>query len=163
MLAHELRNPLAPIGSAAELLQICAFDEARVRKTSEIIGRQVRHMTHLIDDLLDVSRVTRGLVELNTSVIDIRHAVTEAVEQVNPLIHARGHQLVLHLTAEPSLVTADKKRLVQVIANILNNAAKYTPEGGRLALTTRVMNAQVLVRDYRYGHRHDARSGQACV
>jgi PAS domain S-box-containing protein len=145
MLAHELRNPLAPIGAAAELLQMGNFDEARVRKTSEIIARQVRHMTHLIDDLLDVSRVTRGLVELNTSVIDVRHAVTEAVEQVNPLIHSRSHQLALYLAPDATFVQGDKKRLVQVVANLLNNAAKYTPEGGDLELRTMIRNDHVVI------------------
>jgi PAS domain S-box-containing protein len=145
MLAHELRNPLAPIGAAAEYLQLGKFDEARVRKTSEIIGRQVRHMTHLIEDLLDVSRVTRGLVELDKSPFEVRHAVTEAVEQVNPLIHARRHQLALHLVPEATIVMGDKKRLVQVVANLLNNAAKYTQEGGQLELRTTIRKAQVFI------------------
>jgi PAS domain S-box-containing protein len=145
MLAHELRNPLAPIGAAAQLLQIARLDEQRVRDTSRIIGRQVEHMTHLINDLLDVSRVTRGLVTLDNAPQDIRHVVAEAVEQVTPLIQARRHHLALHLPPESTMVNGDRKRLVQAVANILNNAAKYTNEGGNIALTTIVNDARVLV------------------
>ena len=145
MLAHELRNPLAPIGAAAKLLQLGRLDHAQVKKTSEIIERQIGHMTHLIDDLLDVSRVTRGLVELELLPIEVRHAVMEAVEQANPIIHSRQHQLVLQLTSDTSVVMGDKKRLVQVIANILNNAAKYTPEGGLIELKTSMQNDFVII------------------
>jgi PAS domain S-box-containing protein len=134
MLAHELRNPLAPIGAAADLLQRARPSEDLVRKTSQIIGRQVRHMTGLIDDLLDVSRVTRGLVELDDAVLDVVQIAADAVEQVTPLIQSRGQQLALRLPPAPALVCGDKKRLVQVLANILNNAAKYTQEGGALGL-----------------------------
>jgi PAS domain S-box-containing protein len=145
MLAHELRNPLAPISAAAELLQVTELDEARVRRTSEVIGRQVDHMTHLVDDLLDVSRVTRGLVELDEAALDIRHIVTDAVEQVSPIIRARRHHLVLHLPPDTTVVMGDKKRLVQIIANLLNNAAKYTHEGGNIMLKTEVHERHVLV------------------
>jgi PAS domain S-box-containing protein len=145
MLAHELRNPLAPIGAAAQLLQRAKLDDARVRKTSQIIGRQVDHMTHLINDLLDVSRVTGGLVTLDKAPQDIRHIVGEAVEQVTPLIQARGQHLALHLPPDTTMVEGDRKRLVQVITNILNNAAKYTNEGGTIALKTDVHESRVLV------------------
>lgn len=145
MLAHELRNPLAPIGAAAELLQRVKLDDERVKKTSAVIGRQVKHMTGLIDDLLDVSRVTRGLIELENGVLDIHQVVSEAVEQVSPLIRSRGHELTLRLASQMALVQGDKKRLVQVLANILNNAAKYTAEGGHLVLCTSVQDQQVLI------------------
>lgn len=145
MLAHELRNPLAPIGAAAELLQMASVDEARVRQTSQIIGRQVSHMSHLIDDLLDVSRVTRGLVTLEKAPLDIRHILMDAVEQVTPLIRARGHHLALHLPPNTTMVTGDKKRLVQVIANLLNNAAKYTQEHGNIELRADVQASRVLI------------------
>ncbi|MFC5549115.1 hybrid sensor histidine kinase/response regulator [Massilia aerilata] len=138
MLAHELRNPLAPIGAAAELLQIMALDEKRVRQTSQVIGRQVRHMTALVDDLLDVSRLTRGLVDLDRAPLDIRHVVADAVEQVTPLIQSRQHRLALHLPPQMTVVDGDKKRLIQVVANILNNAAKYTPENGNIVLSVEV-------------------------
>ena len=145
MLAHELRNPLAPIGAAAQLLQLVKLDEDRVRKTSAVIGRQVNHMTGLIDDLLDVSRVTRGLIELDKVALDIQHIVNDALEQVSPLIRSRGHELTIRLTPQSAFVRGDKKRLVQVLANVLNNAAKYTTEGGNLALRTVVHDEAVLI------------------
>ena len=145
MLAHELRNPLAPISSAAELLRLGQPDEARVHKASDIISRQVRHMTGLIDDLLDVSRVTRGLVALDPHAIDARTVAGEAIEQVRPLIEQRRHRLAVHLTPGPAYVWGDLKRLVQCVANILNNAAKYTPEGGNIALHLGVRGRQVVI------------------
>ena len=138
MLAHELRNPLAPIGAAAELLKFAKLNEAQVRQTSQIIDRQVKHMTSLVDDLLDVSRVTRGLVKLNNASHNLSHIVTDAIEQVAPLIRLRRHHLALHLTPAAMFVQGDRKRLVQVLTNILNNAAKYTPEGGNIQLRTEV-------------------------
>jgi len=145
MLAHELRNPLAPIGAAAQLLRMGRLDEARVRHTSQIIGRQVDHMTHLINDLLDVSRVTRGLVTLDSAAQDVQQVVMEAVEQVTPLIQARRHQLALHLPPQATGVIGDKKRLVQVFTNILANAAKYTDEGGSISLRAEVDGAHVRI------------------
>ena len=145
MLAHELRNPLAPIGVAAELLQRGKMDEVRLRQTSQIIGRQVAHMTVLIDDLLDVSRVTRGLVNLNPSLLDVRHLVNDAIEQVTPLIQSRRHHLTLEIQATPAKVMGDHKRLVQVLTNLLNNAAKYTDEGGEICLKSSVHQSHVLI------------------
>jgi signal transduction histidine kinase/ActR/RegA family two-component response regulator len=134
MLAHELRNPLAPIGAAADLLSIARLDAARVRQASEVISRQVGHMTSLIDDLLDVSRVTRGLIALNMDAIDVKGVVADAVEQVRRLMETRRHRLALHLPPESPIVSGDKKRLVQVLANLLSNAAKYTPDGGDIVV-----------------------------
>jgi PAS domain S-box-containing protein len=145
MLAHELRNPLAPIGAAAELLQIVKLDEKKVRHTSQVIHRQVRHMTGLVDDLLDVSRLTRGLVDLDLAPVEIEQVVHDAVEQVTPLIASRKHHLALHLPPATVNVNGDKKRLVQVMANILNNAAKYTPEGGDIVLRVDVDPAHVVI------------------
>jgi signal transduction histidine kinase/ActR/RegA family two-component response regulator len=145
MLAHELRNPLAPISAAAQLLKLVHLDEARARHTSDIIGRQVDHMTRLVDDLLDVSRVTRGLVTLDKEPLDIKNIVADAVEQVSPLIDNRGHLLELQLPLESAGVMGDKKRLVQVIANLLNNSAKYTPDGGRITLHLEVWPQEVLL------------------
>jgi signal transduction histidine kinase/ActR/RegA family two-component response regulator len=147
MLAHELRNPLAPISAAAQLLNMGPPDAARVERTSAIIARQVSHMTGLIDDLLDVSRVTRGLVVLAREEVDLRRVIADAVEQVRPLIEARRHQLSLMMPqeADATVVQGDYKRLVQVVANLLNNAAKYTQEGGRLSVWMGVTADQVLV------------------
>jgi PAS domain S-box-containing protein len=145
MLAHELRNPLAPISAAAELLQTAKLDEERVRRTSQVIGRQVRHMTSLVDDLLDVSRVTSGLVELDNAPLDLKQIVADAVEQVMPLVRARRHHLALRLAPDATSVQGDRKRLVQVLANVLNNAAKYTHEGGNIALRTEVRDSHLLI------------------
>ena len=145
MLAHELRNPLAPISAAAHLLKVGKVDEARVRKTSDIIGRQVKHLTGLVDDLLDVSRVSRGQVELEKLPLEMRGVVVDAVEQVNPLMLLRRHHLELHLAPGAARVSGDAKRLVQVIANLLANAAKYTPEAGNIRLAMQVEQAQVVL------------------
>jgi signal transduction histidine kinase len=145
MLAHELRNPLAPISSAAELLRLAPLDRLRVKQTSEIILRQIKHMTSLVDDLMDVSRVSRGLVSLEQTPLDVRQVVGEAVEQLTPLIQARRHHLQLHLAPGTTLVSGDRKRLVQVIANLLNNAAKYTPDGGEIKVEAEARNTHVVV------------------
>jgi PAS domain S-box-containing protein len=145
MLAHELRNPLAPISAAAQLLQSGTFDAQRVRQASEIIGRQVRHMTGLVDDLLDVSRVTTGMITLDRTALDISQVVGDAVEQVTPQLRARRHQLRLHIAPDQALVMGDRKRLVQVIANLLGNAAKYTHDGGQVDVSTMVRADHVLV------------------
>ena len=148
MLAHELRNPLAPISAAADLLKIGRLDEGRVRQSSAIIGRQVRHMTSLVDDLLDVSRVTRGLVTLARAPVSARTIVDEAIEQVRPMFDARRQHLAVHILDPEATVLGDKARLVQVLSNLLNNASKYTPEelgievgatsgDGRLVLSVR--------------------------
>ncbi|HEY1043015.1 MAG TPA: PAS domain-containing protein [Telluria sp.] len=134
MLAHELRNPLAPISTAADMLRFVANNDARVTKASEVISRQVRHMTELVDDLLDVSRVTRGLVQLDMEIVDIKSVVSSAVEQGRPLIESRNHSLVVKTDSSHASVLGDRTRLVQVIANLLNNAAKYTPQGGEITL-----------------------------
>jgi len=130
MLAHELRNPLAPIRTAAELLGVAQLDRQRIQRTSEVITRQVRHMTGLIDDLLDVSRVTRGLVDIVRTPQDLRQIVANAIEQVRPIVEAQRHELIVELDPAPVRVLGDEKRLVQTFTNLLNNAAKYTPPGG---------------------------------
>jgi PAS domain S-box-containing protein len=145
MLAHELRNPLAPISAAAQLLKIAQYDEKMVVRTSDIIARQVAHMTGLVDDLLDVSRVTRGLVKLDAEPVYIKDVINDAVEQVQPLIRSRGHRLTLDLPDEAAMVNGDYKRLIQVLANLLNNAAKYTPENGALALRMQLEAQQVIL------------------
>lgn len=137
MLAHELRNPLAPITTAAQLLQRGSLDPVRIRHASDIIARQAEHMTSLVNDLLDVSRVTRGLATIEKEELLVADIVNGAVEQVRPLLDARHHELTLDLTNQPLHVSGDRTRLVQVVSNILNNAAKYTPPGGRVDLRVR--------------------------
>ncbi|MFC0252888.1 hybrid sensor histidine kinase/response regulator [Massilia consociata] len=146
MLAHELRNPLAPISSAAQLLRMLFAHEPRVRQASEVIGRQVTHMTHLVDDLLDVSRVTRGLVTINKSEVELGAVLREAVEQVVPVIEARGHRLALDIAPNPLPVSGDRTRLIQVAANLLNNAAKYTPDGGELRVCLQQQGGSAVLR-----------------
>jgi signal transduction histidine kinase len=120
-----------------------------VKQISEIVARQVAHMRHLVDDLLDVSRVTRGLVAISRQPLDLRSVVGEAVEQSRPLVEARRHQLEVALPGEALMVDGDHTRLVQVVANLLNNAAKYTHEGGRIevGLEQRDGQARLSVRD----------------
>ncbi|MBD8528611.1 MULTISPECIES: ATP-binding protein [unclassified Massilia] len=150
MLAHELRNPLAPISNAARLLTMAGANEARIRKAGEVITRQVRHMTALVDDLLDVSRVTRGLVAVERKPVDVAAVVLGAVEQARPLIEARGHRFELDLADLEGLdggarMLGDRTRLVQVLSNLLNNAAKYTPQGGNIALAAAVQDGAVAI------------------
>ncbi|MFC5476677.1 hybrid sensor histidine kinase/response regulator [Massilia suwonensis] len=149
MLAHELRNPLAPISSSAALLNIQFRDEPRIRQASAIIGRQVKHMSRLIDDLLDVSRVTRGLVTLQVDEVDLCEVVRSALDQARPLIDEKSHRVDLVLPGGPVRVRGDATRLIQVVVNILNNAAKYTPPAGtiRITLTVGTGRACIEVRD----------------
>jgi PAS domain S-box-containing protein len=143
MLAHELRNPLAPISSAAMLLRTKNPNENRILHASDIISRQVRHMTSLVDDLLDVSRVSRGLVELEMENVDVREIVNHAIEQARPLIEQRKQFLQFRMGVAAVFVRGDRTRLVQVIANLLNNAAKYTPQGGEIVVSVGVEAGRV--------------------
>jgi PAS domain S-box-containing protein len=149
MLAHELRNPLAPISTAAALLKLTQASEPRIARTSEIISRQVEHMTSLIDDLLDVSRVTRGLVTLEKDIVLLDQVVASTIEQVRPLVEARRHHLDVDIAPGIPPLLGDRIRLVQVCTNLLNNAAKYTPPGGELLLRAKVEDGalKLLVRD----------------
>lgn len=135
MLAHELRNPLAPITAAAAVLAARRCDETTVQRASTIIARQAKHMSGLIDDLLDVSRVTRGKVELDNNELDAKDIVADAIEQVRPLIERHAHRLAVQLSPTHATILGDRKRLVQVVTNLLNNAAKYTPDGGNIEIS----------------------------
>lgn len=146
MLAHELRNPLAPISAAAELLKLPGLDQDRLNSTGTIIARQVSHMTGLVDDLLDVSRVNSGLVVIGMEEVDIKRVVADAVEQVRPLIEARRHRCAVHIDPGSAHVMGDYKRLVQVLANLANNAAKYTPEGGNIEVRMETSDEHVVLR-----------------
>ena len=145
MLAHELRNPLAPISSAAQLLLLGGSDPQRVQKSAGVIQRQVRHLTNLVDDLLDVSRVTRGLVQLDRRVLDLRDVLHGAIEQVRPAIDARRHQLTVQGPGAPVLVLGDRTRLVQVVVNLLGNAAKYTLPDGHITLSLQAGSGQARI------------------
>ena len=146
MLAHELRNPLAPIRTAATLLAQVSGDVERVREVSEIIQRQVTHMTDLVDDLLDVSRVTRGLVVFEREPVSITGVFGTALEQAAPVLQARSHAIELRAPECDAVVLGDRHRLVQVLSNLLSNAAKYTPPGGRITLECLCTDADVTMR-----------------
>lgn len=143
MLAHELRNPLAPLATAAELLKLSALDADRVRKTSDVIARQVEHMTELVDDLLDVSRVTRGLVTLQQETLSLRSLLADATEQVGSLMEIKRQDFSVDVPDEQFYVRGDRTRVIQVFSNILSNAAKYTPQEGHIALRVTGHDAQV--------------------
>lgn len=154
MLGHELRNPLAPIRSAAEALcDGLANDARKVRWAADIIARQVGHMTRLVDDLLDVSRITHGSIRLQKAPCDLREAVELGVEQTRPLLAERRQKLVLALPAEPVNVHADAVRLAQVISNLLVNASKFSPQDSNIELELKVVRgtAQIQVRDHGVG------------
>ncbi len=145
MLAHELRNPLAPISAAAEMLQLTQLAPERLRYISEVVGRQVQHMKALVDDLMDVSRVTRGLVDITHAPQNLQEVVASSLEQVRPLINSKHHHLHLDLSPEPAQVRGDKKRLVQVLTNLLSNAARYTPAGGNIHLSLEVQEDLIIL------------------
>ncbi|MBB3224890.1 ATP-binding protein [Pseudoduganella umbonata] len=149
MLAHELRNPLAPISAAASLLEIQKLDEQSVRRSSRIIARQVSHMTGLIDDLLDASRVTQGHVRLEKTACDLASVILDAAEQIRPLIDGKRHRFTVDVAQQAATVWGDRKRLVQICANVIGNAAKYTAEGGEIlvSLTMLEKHVQVTVSD----------------
>src|SRR5690606_1570337 len=145
MLAHELRNPLAPISAAAELLQLVRLDENSLRQASDIIRRQVGHMSGRVDDLLDVSGFTRGVVALAIEEVAVDGIIIAAVERVRPLLGARHHRLLLDLSPETGRVSGDRKRLVQVLTNLLNNAARYSPEESTICVRTEIEEDSVLI------------------
>lgn len=134
MLAHELRNPLSPILTGMEVLQGNSHDPALVAKIGEMINRQVSHMAHLINALLDVSRINTGVIELQVGYIRMAEVFQQAVESVQKLLNERGHELVVENHCPDLVLSADHHRLTQVFSNLLSNAAKYTPQGGRIIL-----------------------------
>lgn len=134
MLAHELRNPLAPILNAIHYMRSQTTDPSALEQSRDIAERQVRHLARLVDDLLDVSRISSGKIQLRKAAIELADVVNRAVETSRLLIELRGHDLTITLPKEPLLVDADAARIEQVMANLLNNAAKYTEEGGRISI-----------------------------
>lgn len=145
MLAHELRNPLAPISAAAELLRIETTDRRLISSVSQVITRQTAHMTGLIDDLLDVSRVTRGQISLTTELLHVRDLMDEALEQVRAAVEERRHRIDVIEPPHDVCIPGDEKRMVQILANLLGNAVKFTPNGGSIALRADVVGDQVRI------------------
>jgi CheY-like chemotaxis protein len=146
MLAHELRNPLAPIRNAAEVLRLSGPDQPQVRWAREVIDRQLSHLVRLVDDLLDVSRITRGKIVLKLEPTDLAEVVQHALEASRPAIQQAKHRLDVTVPSEPIWVNGDPARLTQVLTNLLNNAGKYTDEGGRVTLTLARENGEAVVR-----------------
>ena len=135
ILAHELRNPLAPIRNSLHVLRLTAGREPAIDRVSEMMERQVDHMVRLVDDLMEVARITRGKMELRKEPVEVAVILDSAVEASRPLIEAAGHKLVVSIPPEPLTVEGDPIRLSQVFANLLNNAATYTNQGGKIRLT----------------------------
>jgi PAS domain S-box-containing protein len=136
-LAHELRNPLAPLRNGLQVMKLAEDDGAAVRQARAMMNRQLDQLVRLIDDLMDVSRISRGKIELRRRRVDVGRIVQQAVETSQPLIEGARHTLSLDLPAEPIFVDVDETRLAQVLSNLLNNAAKYTEPGGRITLRAR--------------------------
>ncbi len=136
VLAHELRNPLAPLRTGLELLELSGVQDETVVHVREMMQRQLNHVVHLVDDLMDVSRVRRGKIELRKVPLDLRDVVEAAVEQIRPQADERGHRLVVAEAAEALPVEGDPERLTQVLGNLLSNAVKYTDPGGTITLST---------------------------
>ncbi|WEF35633.1 hybrid sensor histidine kinase/response regulator [Pseudoduganella chitinolytica] len=157
-LAHELRNPLAPISNGLELLRLGAESGAAMGHVREMMTRQVNHMVHLINDLLDIARVSSGKIVLRRQVADLKDVVASAVETNLPALQAPGHLLTVDLPDEPLLVDVDVVRMSQVLGNLLSNAAKYTPPGGRIVVAARREELEVVVTvgDNGMGIAHDA-------
>ena len=146
MLAHELRNPLAPILNAVQLIRKKPVTDPQLLWSRDLIERQLRHLTRLVDDLLDVSRITRGKINLSRETVEVAELVARAVETVQPLIVERGHRLTLDVAPESIRVFGDPLRLTQAVGNVLSNAAKYTDNGGHISLTARLVDGEVEIR-----------------
>jgi len=149
MLAHELRNPLAPIRNAAHVLGRLELAEPRLRWAQDIIERQVSHLAHLVDELLDVSRIVQGKIVLKRGRIELDDLIRQACESVQPTMAAKKHRLEVRMPDAPVLLDGDLVRLVQILQNLLNNAAKYTPDGGRIELLGQLhaTEIEIVVRD----------------
>ena len=152
-LAHELRNPLAPMRNATSILKYKVAHDPELVWCHDVIERQARQLTRLVDDLLDVSRITRGKINLRLETVDLKTIVAEAVETSQPIIDSRRHQLNISLPESPIVVHADAARLTQVVSNLLNNAAKFQKESGRIDLRARRdgNDAVITVRDHGFG------------
>jgi signal transduction histidine kinase len=146
MLAHELRNPLAPILNAVQVLKLRLHAPPEVQRAITAIERQARHAQQLVEDLLDVSRISQGKVGLHKEPLVLADVVAQAIEETRPLVEARQHQLTVSVPAEPIRLEADPTRLTQVVANLLSNAAKYTDEGGHICLTVEQHEAGAVLR-----------------
>jgi signal transduction histidine kinase len=145
VMAHELRNPLGAIGMAAEILKVTDSEEQRSWGIG-VIGHQIKNLTRLIEDLLDVSRISEGKIQLREEVVDLATVIARAVESVTGLVQERGHELTVSVSRDPMMVEGDPTRLEQVFGNLLTNAAKYTEKGGRIAVKAGFEGGDYVVR-----------------
>ncbi|MDQ1813158.1 ATP-binding protein [Massilia sp. CCM 9210] len=145
ILAHELRNPLAPIRNGLQVMRMAEHDQATVARVRDMMERQVTQMVTLVNDLLDIARITRGNLELKPVRVELRELIASAVETSMPLIDANRHALTVDVAPESLMLDADPTRIAQVIGNVLNNAAKYTPAGGRITLAAWRDGAQAVL------------------
>lgn len=145
MLSHELRGPLSATTMAVDILRRPPYSAAQTERMSQLIGRQAGHMSQLVEDLLDVSRISRGLVSIEKSPIDLRDVVGAALEQVAPAIAAKGHQVSTAVDAAPCMVYGDRTRMLQVVSNLLGNAVRYTLADGRIGVSLAVRGADVVL------------------
>ena len=145
MLSHELRNPLAPIRNAAEVMRRIAPADAGIAWAREVVERQVTHLAQLVDDLLDVSRITQGKISLRKEPVELGKVIQHSIETARTLLDAKRHTLHVSVAASPIWVHGDFARLAQVVGNILNNSAKYTSEGGRIELTATADRGEALI------------------
>ena len=136
-LAHELRNPMAPLSMTLEVLKRVAPTPQAAQRHYELMGRQVDHMVRLVDDLMEVSRITRGKIELQLEPLQLNRVIQDAIEQSRPLLDADKHQFEVQLDKAPMVIRGDRVRLAQIFVNLLNNAAKYTPAGGRIGIVAK--------------------------
>src|SRR6185503_9850510 len=146
MLAHELRNPLAPIRNAVHIMaQVPAGDPAQ-QTMRDTIDRQSAQLSRIVEDMIDIARITRGSLAIQHAAVELSDVVRQAIETATPAIEASRHTLELDLAVEPLIVSGDAHRLTQVLSNILNNAARYTAPGGGIAVRARVEEGQAVVR-----------------
>jgi CheY-like chemotaxis protein len=144
-LAHELRNPLAPIRNSLHIFRMAGIQDPAVQRVTEMMERQVAHMVRMVDDLLEVSRISRGKIELRKEQVELASVLRNAMETSLPLVERGKHKLTIDVPDEPLMLDADPVRLAQVFANLLNNSAKYTPAGGEIAVTVRVDGGMAVV------------------
>jgi signal transduction histidine kinase len=144
ILAHELRNPLAPIRSAIDMMSLMPLDHPQLRWAREVIDRQTTHLSRLVDDLLDVSRISRGTIKLNKELLTVRTILDRSIEAAQPIISAHSHQLQIDCTVDDAVVEGDPTRLIQILSNLLNNAAKYMQTSGTIRLRAGVDDSHVV-------------------
>ena len=145
MLAHELRNPLAPLRNASELLAVFAQEEPRAQFSAGVIRRQVSQLARLVDDLLDVSRITQGRIDLQRKPLELGSIIAQALETVEPLLREKHHHVSIISSLEHIYVYGDNTRLVQCIGNVLTNSAKYTNDGGNIQVRTAIEGPDALI------------------